>query len=239
MSVAALPALMAFANTTHAATSATYNLNTVINGTLVPGTTSTWASATFQDIVGGVSLTLNISNTLASNPDTVGTFISEWYFNFDSTKTINSSSITGQTGTFLTPTVNISDNLYDPANFSGSPDNFDIRIAFAGSPYGPTGTGSSASRRFGVGESVTFNLLGSGVTTDSFNFLNNTPPSAPPNEAGAGIYHGVAEVQGFLINGVSTSSTYGAVPEPSAGILSMLTAAACTVFSRKRRDLKA
>lgn len=236
--MAALPALMAFSDSTDAATSATYNLSIVINGTLVPGTTSTWASATIQDIVGGVSLTLNISNDLASNPDTVGTFISEWYLNFDSTKTISSSSMTSHTGTFLEPTVDISNNLYDPANFAGSPDNFDIRIAFAGSSYGPTGTGSAASKRFGVGESATFTLLGTGVTTDSFNFLNNTPPSAPPNDADAGVYHSVAEVQGFLVDGVSTSSTYGAVPEPSAGLLSMLAATAGSIFARKRRDLR-
>lgn len=237
MAVAALPALMAFADSAHAATSVTYHLDTVANGTLIPGTASTWASLTIRDIDGGVSLTFNISNALASNSETAGTFISEWYLNFDHTKTINSTSMISHIGIFLEPTINISNNLYDPANFNGSPDNFDIRIAFAGSSYGPTGTGPAASRRFGVGESATFNFLGTNVTTDSFNLLNNTPPSAPPNEAGAGAYHTVAEVQGFLVNGVSSSTTYGSAPEPSAGLLSMLTATACTAFARKRRDL--
>ncbi len=238
IAVATFPALMAFADTTHAAIT-TYNLSTILNGTLIPGASTTWASATITDITGGVTITFTISSALIVDTATTGTFIPEWYLNFDHTKTFTSSyNSTAQVGTFLTPVLTLSANGYDPANFNGAPDNFDIRIAFYGGTGGPSGGGSAASRRFGVGESATFTLLGTGVTTGSFDFLNNTPPSAAPNDADVGVYHSLADVQGFTVNGDSTSAFYGSVPEPSAGLLIMLTATAGSFFSRKRRDMQ-
>jgi hypothetical protein len=131
----------------------------------------------------------------------------------------------------LTPVLTLSANGYDPANFNGAPENFDIRIAFSGGTGGPSG-------QFGVGESATFTLLGTGVTTGSFDFLNNTPPSTAPNDADVGVYHSLAKVKGFKVCGDTTSAFYGSVPEPSAGLLIMLTATAGSFFSRKRRDMQ-
>jgi len=221
----AVPIAMAFAVESLPAETVIYNLTNKINGILIPGATSTWAGVAISDISGGVSLTFSISPDLALNPNTSGTFISAWYLNFDQTKTISSKNLVSQVGQFVMPTVDVSNNNFDPANFSGSPKNFDIRIDF-GNSGGPT-------KRFGVGESATFNFLGT-VTAKSFDVLNNTPPSSGENAAAVGLYHEAAEVQGYTFNGTTSSATYVTAPEPTAALLLLMGAGIYCVVLRKR-----
>jgi hypothetical protein len=238
MAIAALPMLTILANSTQASV-IFYLDETVNNKIVVPGTTSTWASVTIDDrgSVGadGVSLRFSISNALSSNSDTIGTFISSWYLNYKSDKTINYDKLVVNSGKYeSTPTILITQNgLNSPVPFQGAPSNFDLGIEF--------GNKGGAKGQFGVGDTVTLYFTGT-MTANDFNFLNNTNPTQT-NGLNAKLnydsfYHTIAEVQGFLVNGKPTSSTYTSIPETSAGVLSMLTATVCGVFARKRRDLQ-
>lgn len=238
MAIAALPMLTILANSTQASV-IFYLDETVNNKIVVPGTTSTWASVTIDDrgSVGadGVSLRFSISNALSSNSDTIGTFISSWYLNYKSDKTINYDKLVVNSGKYeSTPTILITQNgLNSPVPFQGAPANFDLGIEF--------GNKGGAKGQFGVGDTVTLYFTGT-MTANDFNFLNNTNPTQTnglnPKLNYDSFYHTIAEVQGFLVNGKPTSSTYTSIPETSAGVLSMLTATVCGVFARKRRDLQ-
>lgn len=238
MAIAALPMLTILANSTQASV-IFYLDETVNNKIVVPGTTSTWASVTIDDrgSVGadGVSLRFSISNALSSNSDTIGTFISSWYLNYKSDKTINYDKLVVNSGKYeSTPTILITQNgLNSPVPFQGAPANFDLGIEF--------GNKGGAKGQFGVGDTVTLYFTGT-MTANDFNFLNNTNPTQTnglnPKLNYDSFYHTIAEVQGFLVNGKPTSSTYTSIPETSAGVLSMLTATVCCVFARKRRDLQ-
>ena len=240
MAIAALPMLTILANSTQA--SVIFYLDETINNKIVvPGTTSTWASVTINDRgtvgVDGVSLQFSISNTLSSNSDTKGTFISSWYLNHGGAgKTINYEKIIIDSGKYeSTPTIIMTQNgLNSPVPFQGAPANFDLGIEF--------GNKGGAKGQFGVGDTVTLYFTGT-MTADDFNCLNNTNPTQTnglnPKLNYDSLYHTIAEVQGFLVNGMPTSSTYTSIPETSAGVLSMLTATVCCVFARKRRDLQA
>lgn len=238
MAIAALPMLTILANSTQASV-IFYLDETVNNKIVVPGTTSTWASVTIDDrgSVGadGVSLRFSISNALSTNSDTIGTFISSWYLNYKSDKTINYDKLVVNSGKYeSTPTILITQNgLNSPVPFQGAPANFDLGIEF--------GNKGGAKGQFGVGDTVTLYFTGT-MTANDFNFLNNTNPTQTnglnPKLNYDSFYHTIAEVQGFLVNGKPTSSTYTSIPETSAGVLSMLTATVCGVFARKRRDLQ-
>lgn len=239
MTIAAFPALMAFADITHAAV--TFYLDDAINNKIVvPGATSTWASVTINDRgavgVDGVSLKFSISNDLSLNDDTKGTFISSWYLNYGGAdKKIKYDKIIINSGKYeSTPTILITQNeLNSPVPFNGSPSNFDLGINF--------GNKGGAKGQFGVGDTVTLYFTGT-MTAADFNCLNNTNPTQTTNLNTKlnydSLYHTIAEVQGFYVDGATISSTYVSIPEPSAGVLSMLTATACIAFSRKRRDLQ-
>lgn len=239
MAIAALPMLTILANSTQA--SVIFHLDETINNKIVvPGTTSTWASVTINDrgAVGadGVSLQFSISNTLSSNSDAKGTFISSWYLNYGGAdKTINYDTLIVNSGKYeSTPTILITQNgLNSPVPFQEAPANFDLGIEF--------GNKGGAKGQFGVGDTVTLYFTGT-MTANDFNFLNNTNPTQTNGLNSKlnyeSLYHTIAEVQGFLVNGTPTSSTYTSIPETSAGVLSMLTATVCCVFARKRRDLQ-
>ena len=239
MVIAAIPALMTFTNITQAAV--IFQLDGTINNKIaVPGATSTWASVTINDRgpvgVDGVSMQFSISNDLSLNSDTKGTFISSWYLNYGgSGKTINYDKLIVNSGKYeSTPTILITQNgLNSPVPFQGVPANFDLGINF--------GNKGGAKGQFGVGDSVTLYFTGT-MAADDFNVFNNTNPTQTTNLNTKlnydSLYHTIAEVQGFSVNGTPTSSTYVTTPEPSAGVLSMLTATACIAFSRKRRDLQ-
>ncbi len=229
--IAAFPMLMKMADSAQA--SVIFYLNdTVNNKIIVPGTTSTWASVKIDDRgsagFDGVSMEFYISKNLISSQDTINTFISSWYFNYNSKKTIVYDYMISDPNQYKsTPTIQITQNGIDsPIPFSGSPQNFDLGIDF--------GNKGGTKGQFGVGDTVTLYFTGNIESTD-FLYYNNTPARDGEPE---GKYYTIAEVQGFTVNGKSSSSTYTTIPELSAGALSMMTATICCVFARKRRDLQ-
>ena len=252
LAVAALPALMTFADTAHAAS---YLLGNFVNGTPIPAPIPSAIVTLTNSIGGGVDLTLSLSGPSSSY--TTGEFISSLYMNFGNPtggtpsgpSAADASTLTftanGSSGLFTMPTISLGppNNNYD--SHSGAyPQNFDIQLQFDSGSGGP-------SSQFGLGESVSYHISSaSPISENWFLFTNNTLPTDPtssPNAPYSGTNVFAIDVQGYTSSTTGTttlSSIYGnsgiaIVPEPSAGILSILTATACTVFARKRRDLKA
>ena len=167
----------------------TVNLNTEFSGGVNPQGTAPWATAVFDDSVGGantVRLTMSASNLVATE------FISEWSFNFD--PALNPGWLT-----FTSVNTGVDSFKADGDGF------FDIRFDF---PPPPGNFGA----KFTTGEQVIYDLTysGSPIFAASFNF-----PSA--NGGGAGTYVSAAHVQG--ISGTGSGWIGPVVPEPTSLIL--------------------
>ena len=194
----------------------TFNLGTVINGSM-PSGSGPWLTATFHDVSSG-DVTLTLTDHMGSNQ-----FITDVVFNSivnpttltftrtDSTPTVPSSTVTEHSARDLTGDSSLKAGL------------FDIDISF--------GTSGGTSKQFNSGNgSVVFDIKGTGLTSSSFNMLSL---NGGPGFLGTD-YLMAAKVQGIPVSG-STSTTSGsigytsvtAVPEPEvyammgAGLLLM------------------
>ncbi|MDA3917950.1 MAG: PEP-CTERM sorting domain-containing protein [Deltaproteobacteria bacterium] len=153
------------------ATTLTFDLDIEYSGATSPVGTAPWITATFDDgdSPGTVGLTISGSGLTGTE------FMSGFYFNFDSPGTL-----TADVNDFLTPfptiysgTATINNIFYQTDSYMADGDgNFDLYIDLAPPPggFGP---------RFTTGETLLINLVGSGITADSFNFLSAGAGNSP------------------------------------------------------------
>jgi hypothetical protein len=154
---------------------------------------SPWLTATFDDgdSTGSVTLTIEALGTLESSS------VSEVYFSFDSTigdlavTAIDTSAIGGK------GSVSIDQNTYQA-------DGDGIYDLFFDLPPPP---GNEASR-FTANETIIYNITGTGLTADSFNYLSEVGGDNGP-------FYAAAHVQQTGLGG-EDSDWIAAVPVPAA-----------------------
>jgi hypothetical protein len=126
----------------------------------------------------------------------------------------------------VAPTIEVGSNAF----VAGPDGSYDLRFDFA--------NGGRAGARFGAGESLTYTVTGpAGFNAQMFDTLS------APGSGSFGPYTSAAHVNGILNPTLANPSQTGSawiaappIPEPSAGLLGMMGAAACSIFARKRRD---
>ena len=192
-----LIAILAFAATTQAShADVSFNLDTVINGD-TPSGSAPWLTATFTTISGGVLVALD--NNMASGS---GQYITDLLFN---TSISNPTSLVfSPSPSFLGPYTSLSTSTTQ--SLAGNPTNLQAGLFNIDMGFGSL---------FPGGTSVVFEILGTGLTENSFNVLSADGTGNP------GGWLMAAEVQGIPIPG-STGTTSGsigytnvsAVPEP-------------------------
>jgi energy-coupling factor transporter transmembrane protein EcfT len=110
--------------------------------------TGTWATATFIDVTpGNVQLTLNVGN-LTSTED-----IREFYFNYSGT--LSGLTWSEVPTTLATSTISTGSNAYRPDGDGW----YDILVGFSG---------GDDSHKLQAGESIVYNISGTGLTAASF-----------------------------------------------------------------------
>ena len=179
-----------------------------------PAAPTPWITADFENVSGGVNLTISAVGLTGSE------FSSEIYFNLDPGLSLDQSSLvfneTASSGSFSTPTISqgAGDNNYK-ADGDGK---YDFRFNF----------GTSSGTTFGAGDSITYFISGiPGLMASSFSFQ-----SAPAG--GSGPFFAAAHIQA-LAGGLSTWIEPGGgpmitpIPEPAPmaflGVSAMLLAA--------------
>jgi hypothetical protein len=186
----------------------------------------TWATATFMDVTGGVQLTLNVTNNLTAEN------IGEFYFNYSGDT--SSLTIDPQPGGGSTAVISKGNNSFQ-ADGDGL---YDLLFAFPPPP-------GQFDKKFTAGETVIYDITGTGVSASSFYEL-----AAP--SGGNGPYYAAAKLQGIACTDPG-SPTYGdcggtppttsawaagVVPEPVSSTL-FIVGAATLGFRRFRKKFKA
>jgi hypothetical protein len=181
-------------------------VDTSYAGTGPKSSTTPWVDSSFQDIAPDtVRLTITADNL--SNPE----YLQSLYLNFNDTKQV--------TSLIFTPVFSLWQGLED--NFSlqlsrnneqaATGGNYDILLDFS--------TSHGASRRFGTGDQVVFDITTSQANTElsSLDFAMRSVPGS------AGSFYAAAFIQGTGFNhkdsdfaGASTFTVLG-VPEPASG----------------------
>ena len=180
--------------------------NTEFSGAWPPSGPPDWLTATFDDddTPGSVQLTLDTTGL------TGGEFVGEWYFNLDPALDPDALSFTkvASVGTFDDPTLSTG---VDSFLADGTGGRHDILLDFGNGP---------ASKRFGVGESVTYDITGiSSLMATSFD----------TGSAGAGL-PSAAHVQGIDPDGENS----GWVTVPGPAPLGLLAVGAIGLRRRRR-----
>ena len=189
----------------------TFQASNEFSGGTSPAGAAPWVTATFQDTVPGVvTMTLTATNLTGSE------FISNYYFNIDSS--MNPSNLTFsapvKTGSFTSPSINLGTDSYK-ADGGGY---FDINLSFA--------TSSGANSRFTAGDSVSYTISGvSGLSASSFNFLSS--PSG-----GNGVHPDASHVQGIGTDG--SYSGWVSTPEPAT--MGLLVLGGLAMLARRKRQ---
>jgi hypothetical protein len=174
-----------------------YQFDTPFPSDPSPAAPTPWITADFENVSGGVNLTISAAGLTGSE------FASEIYFNLDPSLSLDQFSLTfgetASTGSFSTPTISqaAGDNNYK-ADGDGK---YDFRFNF----------GTASGTTFGSGDSITYFISGiPGLTASSFSFQ-----SAPAG--GSGPFYAAAHIQA-LDGGLSTWIEPGGgpmVPEPA------------------------
>ena len=196
-----------------------FGYDSMFNPPLAGGTapTGTWATATFTDVGGDVSLTLAVDSNLPG-----GQFIGEFFFNYSGDASL--LHITDNGGDVNTTEIGQQNDFYQ-ADGDGF---YDIWFDFA-----PAG-----NNKLMAGESINYTI--SGVSFSDFNFLSYNPgPGGNP-----GPFYAAAKLQGIPCGDVSdpdcqegTTSAWsaGVVPEPVSSTL-FLVGAATLGYRRFRKN---
>lgn len=188
-------ALLAFAllsGTTSAAV-VSYDLNYEFSGATAPAGTGPWLTATFDD--GGTAGSVML--TLESNLTDPNGFFGGVYFNFDPNQNTALLGIGANTDTGWSSFIRGNDCCQ--ADGSGL---YDANINFGANFFGGT-------------DVFQFELTGTGITADMFDFVN-TPVG------GNGVYNVAAHVQGLGPNGEDSGwigNGVTPVPEPASLLL--------------------
>jgi hypothetical protein len=180
----------------------TYDFGTVFSGT-GPTDPVPWGSATFQDY-GVNQVLLTIDNTGLTGTE----FYSVIYFNLDPTLVLGDLifSAPTKTGTFDTPTIDLSANGYK----SDGDGYFDIQLGFE--------TAGTDSHRFGVGNAISYVISISGsspLSASSFDYVSW-------DGGGAGDYNAAGHLQGVPAGGSGVSVWVAPIPEPASAALLFL-----------------
>ena len=169
------------------ATGILYQFDNVFSGSSSPAGPAPWVSATLQNTVNGVLLTVNNSGLSA------GEFLSSLYLNINPADNVNNLIFTyqGSTSGVNNPTIQTGEDSFK-ADGDGK---YDILFNFA-----------TDGGRFGAGDYVSYLISGiSGLSAADFSFLS-TPAG------GSGPFYAAGHIQG--IGGSSGNSVW---VEPSAG----------------------
>ncbi|MCE5262202.1 MAG: VPLPA-CTERM sorting domain-containing protein [Deltaproteobacteria bacterium] len=145
-----------------------YDLTYLINGVQPEG--SSWLTADFQTVATG-TVTLTLSSNFSTNPadPTYPYYFQEVAFNVDPTIVPSSLSISRSASSGVIGTVTIANTTQDAQGMVGSGTlggGFDVLLSF------PTAGGQQDNGRFGLDNSITFTITGTGITAASFDFLN-------------------------------------------------------------------
>ncbi|MBL8087007.1 MAG: PEP-CTERM sorting domain-containing protein [Chthonomonas sp.] len=205
----ALPVL-AIAGAAVSANALVFDTGYEYTGGTNPAGTPPWNRVTITDVVPG-TVTIKLANI-----NLVGTeFVSEASINFNPLKNVTSLTFGSpvSVGTFDLPSISKSANAYK----AGGGGYYDIKFDFA----------TANSKRFGVGESLTYTVSGiAGLMASDFNFVSINAPTGVANAATA--WH----VQSIGPNG-SQSGWVAPVPEPSA--IFAVALGSLVVLRRKRK----
>jgi hypothetical protein len=194
-----------------------FDLTYIVSGSAVPVDGSHWLSATFANAgANQVSLTLT-SNLMNSNY-----YWQQVGINVDPTVVPSSLGFTVGTkvGSFTNPTISRGNqNAQDIPGGGDSGKGFDILFSFS------TSNAGGGIARFNGSDSVSYTITGSGITKDSFSFMN----SAPNNVVAANIGAHLA------LGGANSEFAASVVPLPAAVWLLGSGLIGVAVIRRKRK----
>ncbi len=182
-----------------------FDFNTVFSGTVMPGGSTPWATATFSG-------TSTVTLTITSSMTTAGQFITEMSFNLD--PALDPTKLSFSAPVSITPGLTAPTITKGVNGFQADGDGkFDILFSFQQ---------ASGAGRFDGTDSVTYTITSTeaGLTADSFNFL-----SAPGG--GAGSWSAATHIQGIDDLAGGTTSDWigpgtGAFPTPEPGTMLLL-----------------
>lgn len=182
-------------------------VDTSFSGTEPKSQTTPWVDNSFQDIAPNtVRLTITAPNL--SNPE----YLQSLFLNFNDTKQVSSLIFTPVFNLWQGVDNNYSLQLNRNGETADSGGNYDILLAFS--------DGHGASRRFGTGDQVVFDITTSEANTElsSLDFAMRSVPGS------AGSFYAAAFIQGTGLThkdndfaGATTFTVLG-VPEPTPGL---------------------
>jgi hypothetical protein len=217
---------MAFPDVASSAT-LVFNLDTLFSaGSAAPSASTPWLTVTAKDVGETVELTFTAPGLTGSE------YVDDWYMNLavEDFNKVGYSRSSAIPTTFVEPTIKIGSNAF----VAGPDGSYGLFFDFA--------NGGGDNARFGsngydelnnyLGDSViyTFTYTGAGdFNAESFN-VDSAPGSGP-----YGPYRSAAKVNAIPNPTDPTGSAWiAAIPEPSAGLLGMLTVTVWSVCARRR-----
>jgi hypothetical protein len=192
----------------------TFNLDVEFSGATAPAGMTPWVEATFEDVVGGVRLTIEATNLVGTE------FISGFYFNFNpSLNATDYFPTAAGTGTQIDWDSIGARNDFFRADGDGY---FDFKVDFP--------TSGSAAGRFSAGETFVLDLLFAGISVADFDYPS---VNGPPGKNG---FYAAAHIQGIGPSGNDSGwigALNGQVPEPSS-LLLLVTALGLAPLARRK-----
>lgn len=194
--------------------SLTFKLSSSVNG-VAPTSTAPWLTALFEDVTGGVKL------TLTSSLDVAGEYIDQVAFNVNPNITpssISISELTTNSGDNVDlPFHNTSVNAQDLTGSGTVGKGFDIRIDWV----------NANANRFNGSDVEKFEFLLSGLTESDFNYANSSGLHIAAHIAG------IPQSGGGTTSGLIADTTV--VPEPSTYFAAALLALPLLAQVRRMR----